>query len=139
MRHFVAYHNVERMGRKLEDGDPLNLLTKRPPVKLLDNTVWFVVGHGGAPKSYSLGSVFIVTEVGETGQTEFKYFARGQGHVFQPQPVLSNLEWFPEFFKKLAHFSLGVQELKQPRFVDELRQLAVQAGATIATEPPNNR
>jgi hypothetical protein len=138
MRHFVAYHNVERMGRSLEDGDPLRVLSKRSVQKLLHNTVWFVVGRGESPKTYSLGSVFIVSELGETGQDEFKHFARGQGHVFQPQPVLNDLDWFRGFFKDLAHFSLGVQEVKEPRYIEELQRLALQGGAAIATEPPNN-
>jgi hypothetical protein len=29
MQHFVAYHNSDRMGRSLHEGDPLALVTSR--------------------------------------------------------------------------------------------------------------
>lgn len=128
MRHYVAYHNAERMGRSLHEGDPLGLLTNKPVQPLLNNVVWFVVGDGVAPKGYTLGSVFIVDRVGESAEEEFERYARGRGHVFQPPPVLNDLDWFPEFFKDMAHFSLGVQEIKEPRFIEGLFNLAAQAG-----------
>jgi len=128
MRHFIAYHNTERMGRPLHDGDPLSLMTKKAVQHLLQNAVWFVQGDGTAPKCYSLGSIFVVNEVGETGEEEFKRFARGRGHVFEPLIPLNDLEWFPKLFKALAHFSLGVQEVKDERFISELIRLAEQAG-----------
>jgi hypothetical protein len=128
MRHFIAYHNTERMGRPLREGDPLSLLTNKPVQHLLQHALWFVQGDGAAPKRYSLGSVFLVSEVGETGEDEFKRFARGQGHAFQPPVPLNDLEWFPDFFKALAHFSVGVQEVKDERFIEELLRLGSQAG-----------
>jgi len=128
MRHFIAYHNTERMGRSLNEGDPLTLVTNRSVQHLLQNAVWFVQGDGTAPKNYSLASVFVVNEVGETGEEDFKRFARGSGHVFDPLVPLNDLEWFPEFFKALAHFSLGVHEVKEDRFVGELMRLAEEAG-----------
>lgn len=128
MQHFVAYHNSDRMGRSLHEGDPLALVTSRGADRLLHNMVWFVVGDGAAPKRYSLGSVFTVNEVGKNDGQDFKYYARGDGHVFDPPVPLDELDWFSEFFKKLAHFSLGVQEIKDSRFIDELKRLAADAG-----------
>ncbi len=128
MRHFVAYHNTERMGKSLHEGEPLRLLTNKPVQPLLHNAVWFIVGEGAAPKRYSLGSVFLVDRVGESAEEGFERYASGQGHVFQPPPVLNDLGWFPEFFKGMAHFSLGVQEVKEPRFIEGLLGLAAQAG-----------
>lgn len=124
MRHFIAYHNTERMGRPLSDGDPLSLQTNKGVEQLLGNAVWFVQGDGTRQKEYSLGSVFIVSETGNTGNEEFRRFARGSGHVFQPPVSLNALSWFPDFFKAVAHFSLGVHELKDERLIAELRGLA---------------
>jgi hypothetical protein len=39
MRHFIAYHNSEKMGRPLQEGEPLRLLTNKPVNHLLQNTV----------------------------------------------------------------------------------------------------
>jgi hypothetical protein len=46
MRHFIAYHNTEKMGRPLHDSEPLRLLTNKPVNHLLQNIVWFVTGGG---------------------------------------------------------------------------------------------
>jgi hypothetical protein len=117
MRHFVAYHNTEKMGQTLHEGDPLGLLTNKPVQQLPSNMVWFVQGDGVTPKHYSLGSVFLVKEVGETDEAGFKQYAHGKGHVFRPPVPLHELEWFPDFFKAIAHFSVGVQEVKDERFI----------------------
>ncbi|MGH7137946.1 MAG: hypothetical protein ACREHD_19530, partial [Pirellulales bacterium] len=128
MRHFVAYHNTERMGRPLSDGDPLSLQTNKAVDQLLGNAVWFVQGDGVRDKDYSLGSVFVVGETGNTGREEFQRFARGNGHVFQPVVRLNGLDWFPEFFRAMAHFSLGVHEVKDERLIAALRQLSLESG-----------
>lgn len=121
MRHFVAYHNTERMGRLLSDGDPLSLQTNKGVDHLVGNAVWFVQGDGDSPKAYSLGSVFIVSVTGDTGREEFQRFARRSGHAFQPSVLLNGLAWFPDFFRAMAHFRLGVHELKDERSIAELR------------------
>jgi hypothetical protein len=128
VRHFVAYHNINRMGRALHEGEPLRLLTDKPVRPLLHNTVWVVVGEGDSPKRYSLGSVFVVNDVGETREDGFGHYATGPGHVFEPPPELNGLEWFPDFFRGVAHFSLGVQEVKELRFIESLVGLANTAG-----------
>jgi hypothetical protein len=116
------------MGRSLHEGDPLGLLTDKPVNHLLGNVVWFVVGDGDSPKRYSLGSAFVVNDVGETDEGGFGRYSRGTGHAFQPMPALNDLAWFPEFFKATAHFSLGVQEIRDQRFVEALLGLASEAG-----------
>jgi hypothetical protein len=63
MKHFVAYHNTEKMGRPLHKGEPLRLLTNKPVQPLLHHTVWFITGEGSGSRHYALGSVFRVTEV----------------------------------------------------------------------------
>lgn len=128
MRHFVAYHNTERMGRSLRDSDPLRLLTNKPVERLMGDAVWFVVGDGASPKRYTLGSVFVVEAVGEAREQGFERFATGPGHVFQPAPSLNDLEWFAALFQSAARFSLGVLEITDPHVVEALASLAAEAG-----------
>jgi hypothetical protein len=135
MRHFIAYHNTEKMSRPLHDGAPLRLLTNKPVQHLLQNTVWFVTGEGAGKRQYSLGSVFRVAEVGDTDEEGFKRFASGQGHVFQPPVPIKELEWFPEVLRATGHFGLGVQEVKDEAVIAGLRQLAAQAGHEIVESP----
>ena len=128
MRHFVAYHNTQRMGRSLHDGDALELGTDKPVNHLVGNVVWFIVGDGGSPKQYALGSVFVVSEIGETTEGGFSRFARGAGHIFEPMPRLNDLAWFSGLFKTTAHFSLGLQEVKDQQIVSALLGLAAETG-----------
>jgi hypothetical protein len=132
MRHFIAYHNTEKMGARLEDADPLRLLTNKPVRHMLQNTVWFVTGEGAGVRQYALGSVFRVTEVGDTGEERFKRFASGPGHVFRPPEPIKDKEWFAETLRVTGHFALGVQEIKDPTVITELSRLAAAAGFTIA-------
>jgi hypothetical protein len=130
MRHFIAYHNTEKMGQPLHHGEPLRLLTNKSVNHLLDNTVWFVTGEG-ATRQYSLGSVFLVADVGETDDGDFKRFASGPGHVFQPPVPIKDTDWFPEVLRVTGHFGLGVQEVKDESVIAGLTKIAADAGYDI--------
>ncbi|HET6884098.1 MAG TPA: hypothetical protein VFI31_28345 [Pirellulales bacterium] len=116
----------------MSDGDPLSLQTNKAVDHLLGNAVWFVQGDGVRDKDYSLGSIFIVSETGNTGREEFQRFARGSGHVFEPVVRLNVLDWFTEFFRAMAHFSLGVHELKDERLIAALRQVSSESGYAVS-------
>ena len=128
MRHFIAYHNTEKMGHPLHEGEPLRLLTNKPVNHLLHETVWFVTGEGDGERQFSLGSVFRVAGVGDATEPGFKRFAVGTGHVFRPPVPIKNMDWFPEVLRATGNFGFGVQEVKDEAVISGLRQLAVQAG-----------
>jgi hypothetical protein len=133
MRHFIAYHNTEKMGRSLYDGEPLRLLTNKHVNHLLHNTVWFVTGEGEGVRQFSLGSVFNVAEVGDAAEEGFKRFAAGPGHVFEPPIPIKELPWFPEVLRATGHFGLGVQQVKDETVIAALIQLAAQDGYEVVT------
>jgi len=132
MRHFVAYHNTEKMGHPLHAGEPLRLLTNKPVNRLLQNNVWFVTGEGAGAWRYSLSSEFRVAEVGETTEDGFKRFAFGPGHVFQPPVPSNDMERFPEVLSATWHFGLDVQEITDEAVIEGFIQLAAQAGHTLS-------
>jgi hypothetical protein len=133
MRHFIAYHNTEKMGRSLHQGEPLRLLTSKHVKHLLQNMVWFVTGEGSGARQYSLGSVFSVAEFGDAAEDGFKRFAAGPGHVFEPPIPIKEMPWFPEVLRATGHFGLGVQEVKDEAVIAGLIQLAAQHGYEIPT------
>ena len=133
MRHFIAYHNTEKMGRSLHDGEPLRLLTNKHVNHLLQNMVWFVTGEGAGARQYSLGSVFNVAEVGDAAEDGFKRFAAGAGHVFEPPIPIKELPWFQEVLRATGHFGLGVQEVKDEAVIAGLNELAAQNGYEVPT------
>lgn len=128
MKHFVAYHNTEKMGRPLHESEPFRLLTNKPVNHLLQQTVWIVTGEGDDPRRYSLGSVFPVTEVGDSIVDGFTRFATGSGHVFQPPVALNEQEWFRKLLQVTGRFGLGVLEIKDETIIAGLIRLAAEAG-----------
>ncbi len=130
-RHFVGYHNTEGMGRPLSEGNPFRVLTNKSVVPLHEGVVWMVVGEGKNPRRFSLGSVFRVTETGDSGVDGFKHFASGRGHVFNPPIALNDLEWFDEFKKAMNSFQFGVQPLKDEGLIAALTGLVTQHGVSV--------
>jgi hypothetical protein len=131
IRHFIAYHNTKKMGRPLQESEPLRLLTNKPVNRLMHNMVWFVSGTGSGTRQYALGSVFRVGEVGEAARDGFERFAAGPGHVFQPPIQIKDLKWFPNLLRATGRFGFGVQEVKDEAVIAGLTQLAAQAGYSI--------
>ena len=99
MRHFIAYHNTEKMGRQLHESGPLRLLTNKQANHLLEQSVWFVTGERVGGRQYSLESVFQLSEVGDANEDGFKRFASGPGHVFLPPIPIKDMDWFPEVLR----------------------------------------
>jgi hypothetical protein len=132
-RHFVAYHNTEKMGRSLAAGNPFRVLTKKPVDRYHDGIVWVIVGEGRNPRRFSLGSVFRVTETGDAQDEGFKHFAAGQGQVFQPPIPLNNREWFHDFKRQLNSFQFGIQPLNEERHIAALKTIAARAEASAGS------
>jgi hypothetical protein len=131
MKHFIAYHNTEKMGRPLHEGEPLRLLTGKSVDRLIGHTVWFITGESSGERQYALGSVFRVNEVGDAAEEGFKHFATGPGHVFRPPIPLNDEQWFPDLLRSMGNFGLGLQEVKEQRVIDALKQFATAAGAAV--------
>jgi hypothetical protein len=78
--------------------------------------IWIITGSGKSPKRYSLGSWFIVSDIAPADNPRTGFAVRGtEGGALRPAPVLNDLPWFKGFFREMAHFSLGLQEIKEPR------------------------
>jgi hypothetical protein len=129
MRHYVAYHNVHKMGPLL-DADALCVWTNKPVAKLVGNMVWLIVGDGNKPRRYMLASVFCVTDAGETDHPDFKNCVRGSGHVFSPRPNLGDHKWFGTV--KPTRFQFGLLALKDESVIEGVRELAKEQGYPIS-------
>jgi len=129
VRHYVAYHNTERMGPQL---DMFRVYTSKSVGDLCGNTIWVIAGKGSPKKQYTLTSVFTVSDVGEADHPDFKNYASGHGHQFDPTPELNELGWFTELLKKMANFSLGLQQITEQNHVDRLLELARRDGFNLS-------
>lgn len=129
MRHFIAYHSETRMGYSAEDSDPFGLYTSKNVSNPVGDVVWIIAGQGDSPKQYSLSSWFIVSKVTKADHPDFGFtFSGEKGGAFDPMPRLDQLEWFPAFRKRMANFSIGLTELRQPEIIEALREVAAAAG-----------
>lgn len=128
MRHFVAYHNSEKMGYSAEESDPFSVYTSKCLGEVIGDTVWVIAGEEDGGRKYRLSSWFVIDSIEPSNKAAFGSTLRGiRGGAIDPKPILNDLAWFPDFFKKMAHFSLGVQEIKQSGVVDALKKLASDA------------
>lgn len=142
MKHFISYHNVDKMGYPFEDAEPFSVGTSKSVERLRGERVWSISGDGH-PRRYHLRDTWIVDEVGESVQVEFSNYARGYGVIFAPAILLSGLPWFPVFLKSQSNFSLGLQQIKDefvPNFnailTDQPVPVAVQAAGGVQGEHP---
>ncbi len=131
MRHFVAYHNTEKISRTLAQDDPLCVVANQPVEDLLGQTIWFVVGQGEPQPRYALGSVFLADQVGASTDRRFRNFARGRGHVFDPPVRLNDEPWFADFRDSMGQFAFGVHETHYEGAIAAFKQFAAAAGYEV--------
>ena len=123
--HRIAYHNTERMGCSMSADNAYGVWTKKETKNWLGDVIWFVQGEGDNPRRYSLASVFVVDEMGTSGDDDLPNAAWGaQGHVFQPPIPLNQVEWFSSLREVMANFSLCPQRLTDPQLIRKLLILA---------------
>ena len=122
MKHFVSYHNADKMGYTYEEATPFSVDTTKSVDRLLNNRIWSVSGEG-KPRTYYLRDTWIANEIGSSEQEEFVNYAHGSGgFVFDPPVHLNPFAWFPAFLKSQSNFSLGLQPIKE-EFVVYLEEL----------------
>lgn len=108
--------------------DMFRVYTNKPVGDLRGNTIWVIAGQGSPKKQYALTSIFTVTDVGEAEHPDFKNYASGDGHQFDPPAELNELDWFTELLKKMANFSLGLQQITEQNHIDGLLEIARRDG-----------
>lgn len=117
------------MGYSAEESDPLGLYTSKNISNLIGDVVWIISGQGGSPKQYFLSSWFVISKVTAADHPDFGFTLSGEeGGAFDPMPRLDQLEWFPAFRQRMANFSIGLTELRQPEIIEAFRQVAFAAG-----------
>lgn len=128
MKHFAAYHNVDKMGHPYEPSEDFGIYSKKA-LKFLETaigeTVWLINGaKQGSAKLYTLCAVFTPDQIIDS-EGEFDYLICGSsGSGFNPPIVLNNLSWFPQFLKNQTNFSLGINVILDEEAISGLTQLA---------------
>src|SRR5262245_29123025 len=124
MRHYVAYHNPEKMGYSAEEVTELCIVTNKAVENLIGDRIWLIQGEG-KPRKYVLRGTFIVASVGADTEDGFRYVVRGrEGALFQPYIPIGTLPWFERFKMSQGNFAFGLQRISDPAVVEELKRVS---------------
>ena len=126
MKHFIQYHNAEKMGHSASAMPEPRMFTDKSVKHVPSQAVWLISGEEKSPKTFYLAAIFKPnrTTIGMYDHPEFKNAAYGVGHIFGETIELSGLPWFEKLKVEQQNFRGGLFEVKNSKVVDELRKLA---------------
>lgn len=131
MTDFVAYHNPDTMGYEADEVDGFNFLTNKNVPSVVGSRVWMLTGKG-RPRTYYLVGHFTPTTRSRYGLAGFAWRIDGPPNSGIQLPkrswlALNDEEWFSEFRVSQGNFGLGLQPIRDKRFVRGLESALSQA------------
>jgi hypothetical protein len=130
VRHFVAYHNAEKMGYDYGPSGEYAFSSRKALTFLnqtVGETVWAINGSrlNTRKTTYTLCAVYIPDQVIDADDAELDYIVAGSiGHDFDPPIELTPLPWFSGFLKLQSNFSLGINEIRDAGVIEQLTAVA---------------
>lgn len=139
-KHFVGYHNFEKMEADRGDEEDVadeadaprwGFLTKKNPDQFIGGVVWWITGEG-QPRQYFLDGWFVVEGVETVSEARFESRIHGHtGATFQDDAILLNeYDWFKGFREAQGNFGLGIQPI-QPQHLDGIVAAVREAGLPL--------
>jgi hypothetical protein len=124
MSHYVVYHNPDKRGFSASDCNGFSVLTDKPATNVEGSRIWLLTGED-TPRQYYLASTFIAQRVGSGREEGFvTCVSADAGQRFHPMIPLSAEDWFPDFRRSQANFSLGMRPISDERVIRGLCELA---------------
>jgi hypothetical protein len=126
MKHFVQYHNSEKMGYSISAMSEPHIFTDKSVKYLPSNTVWLISGEGKSPKTFYLAAAFKPhrTTSGTYDHPDFKNAAYGVGRIFGESIQLNGLPWFEALKADQQNFRNGLFEITDSNIIEALTKLA---------------
>lgn len=113
MKHFVQYHNPDRIipTKHIPEEGFYWIITRKKLGDLQGNCIWLIDGEG-IPRTYFLMNIFIAERVERLVDPYFRYRIVGRnGRLFQPPVELTDYPWFKELKSFLGNFSIGLTKI----------------------------
>jgi hypothetical protein len=124
MKHFVVYHNPEKMGYLADEFNEPCVLTNKPVEGLGGARMWLIQGKG-KPRQYFLRGTFTVVSIDRDTDEGFRYRVRGRnGDFFRPAIDITDLPWFKRFKRSQGNFAFGLQRISDQAVIDQLKLLS---------------
>lgn len=131
MKHFVAYHNTQRMGQEFGAAVALRFQSKKlASVKSsVGNRIWVIQGdRKGAKMAFSLRAAYVGKSVKSIGDNT--YVITGNRTVkFAPPLLVNDFEWFRDLYKAQNNFSFGFNQIGDDTVIAALNALEVEAAS----------
>lgn len=123
MRHFLAYHNAQKMGYSCTVITVPRVKTSKSVTGLEGSTVWLVAGEGKRPKSYYLASRFVIEQCSpdKHAGSELPNEVSGAGNLFGTRMPLDGMPILEKLRRVSANFVNGFFELQDPSVVSALK------------------
>ena len=127
MRHFVQYHNPDKMG-EWSPADGFYIVTKRKPACSKDDRVW-LIGRRGKPRKYEyvLWMTFPVERAGPNNSgrfPDFPYSVNGSNGEIFDNVAIDQEPWFEDLRALQGNFVFGFQPINNAEIVKGLSKLA---------------
>ena len=108
MRHFVQYHNPDKMNPYNPQSGEFGIFTNKPVGDLREDMVW-LVSRRGKPSRYILCEVFVVDDVKTLSGDTFKNYVTGeQGWSFTTPVAIGDKPWFEKLRRRTGNFAFGL-------------------------------
>ena len=140
MRHFIAYHNTEKMGYPLRfDGD-FRFHTNKSGTfleKSIGGRLWVITGKfngKSGSRVYRLLACFTPRQVRVSDRGSFKFQVVGRkGYEFRDPPVLDDWKWFPRLKKSSGNFAFGCHAIRSQKAISGLIKIRSKSKLYSAT------
>jgi hypothetical protein len=125
MRHFVQYHNAEKMRPYDSSRAGLGIVTNKVgrALPVPGDRIWLVTGEG-RPRRYLLCSWFDVSKIVPKRLGSFGTEVTGEkGQNLKTFLPLDSKSWFPRFRKKCGNFGRGLVAIEDQAVISDLRSM----------------
>ena len=125
MRHFLAYHNAEKMGYSCDAIPEPRVKTSKSVAGLHGVTVWLISGEGKSPKHYYLAAKFLANkcESGLYPSSDLPNQISGPGALFGKSKPIGGTPLHSLLKRQSANFVNGFFELHDPVAISGLERL----------------
>ena len=124
MRHFVQYHNPDKLGQFRPSEKEFGIVTDKRFNGLVGSTVW-LISRRDKPAEYVLCETFIVEKVGTNPTETLKNFASSShGQPFDPPRRIDREPWFEILQKLTGNFAFGLQPINEEAVIQGLMAIA---------------
>ena len=131
MRHFIAYHNVDKIGAYVSENG--FWFSCRRSLAYFDKAagakVWVITGEteeGKGEKVYRLVAFFTISNVEPEDNGNTRIIGGDGRHLNPPGELLNPLPWFRAFQKLQGNFMFGFNPVTNIEHIERLLELSNQ-------------